>query len=775
MSRRRKRKANKAAVLESSSSNDDDEEYYIPVRIHGRAESKDGSGFRYLTEWQGYPARHQYTYEPPDRCGVANARAYDRLKAANPRKKVTYNIPADPYDEDDSAGSEDAVVESESSSSEASERRRASRNGRASVEDCDDSGDEDDLDIEIVAHGDRNDDSSEDPDTSSSGSSEEESADEDEDPLAAQTRMLPAHHNVRNAGKLRDVKPRVTMPEGMNHVPGKVYLPGELFDMFIPEEEIDLWVQYTNEYAEERNASAAIGRPWSPVTASELYLFLACICYMGIVRLPAVRMYWSSANLLPTHEPMRHIILKRFEQIKRYFKVASPEMERRAAEYVKANKDKRRWDPLPANVDSEYIDWTRKTNRLLQRILRTTRMLVYPGSNNAVDEMMVRFAGRTHHKYLARYKPITNGYKVIGICTEGGIIMTAQYVSPSVKGSKIRDLDPTSSIVYSQMVSLKQESEGDGEERKDMVLYMDNLYTKRTLLLALLDKNIAAAGTVRTGNHDPSIGPGDDVKEKDIAWGSVWGSSRDGILEIVWYDNAVVRMMSTHHTPDMIMKERRRPRPSTSARRKAILKIFGENAVRKLAVPMIAVDYNAHMGYVDMADQLRSYYGFLGRSSRNWLPQFIFALEVAIVNSYKVGKLLGGATEHLAFRMGLVEHFLAKGARLRENEVEEEKKVHVDDAKGEQVIVIRRKKRMVFSKHARKKPLPSQRLIGTDHYRKKMDLKQRQRCFLCRSRGLGAKAPQTTWCCSKCNVFLCCTKKRDCFTSYHTAKWRDRY
>ena len=64
---------------------------------------------------------------------------------------------------------------------------------------------------------------------------------------------------------------------------------------------------------------------------------------------------------------------------------------------------------------------------------------------------------------------------------------------------------------------------------------------------------------------------------------------------------------------------RRRPRRprNREAYRDMIDQVWGELRVHELALPTATVDYNMHMGGVDIADQRRSYYSTQLRVVRN--------------------------------------------------------------------------------------------------------------------------------------------------------------
>ncbi|KAG0366399.1 hypothetical protein BGX24_003711, partial [Mortierella sp. AD032] len=99
----------------------------------------------------------------------------------------------------------------------------------------------------------------------------------------------------------------------------------------------------------------------------------------------------------------RHInfglTLMRTEQIKRYLHVSG----------------------LPFRTASDppspcYYD---KVQPLLGHIQAVSMLYYVPRSNVAVDEMIVRFGGRSHHIFRIKSKPIPVGYKILALCDAG--------------------------------------------------------------------------------------------------------------------------------------------------------------------------------------------------------------------------------------------------------------------------------------------------------------------------------------------------------------------
>ena len=114
----------------------------------------------------------------------------------------------------------------------------------------------------------------------------------------------------------------------------------------------------------------------------------------------------------------------------------------------------------------------------------------------------------------------------------------------------------------------------------------------------------------------------------------------DNVLAMLWIDNGPVTMLSTiHEINSKVSKERRKPRETSTNSRK-VTSVFGSASRKILPIPKIIDDYNHHMGSVNIADQLRSYYSTQLTVNRTWPPLFFWLLDTSIINSYLISKKL---------------------------------------------------------------------------------------------------------------------------------------
>ncbi len=162
--------------------------------------------------------------------------------------------------------------------------------------------------------------------------------------------------------------------------------PIDYLDLFFDEEVFQLLVESTNRNAMEKAANNSRKRKWENVSLGEMYNFLGIIILMGIWRAPAYKDYWETDEYHPSYPFASKMSLFRFEQIKRYFHV-----EKRANEQDQEQEQQNSSDGSRDGTRK----WYYKVEWLFANLKQKFKHVVIPGTNMAVDEMMVRFYGRS--------------------------------------------------------------------------------------------------------------------------------------------------------------------------------------------------------------------------------------------------------------------------------------------------------------------------------------------------------------------------------------------
>ena len=272
-----------------------------------------------------------------------------------------------------------------------------------------------------------------------------------------------------------------------------------------------------------------------------------------------------------------------FEQIKRFLHISEP---------VRS---------LPR------CQWYHKLLPLADNLQQQFQQYLQPASAVAVDEMMIRFVGRSFHTIAIPGKPIPLGYKVLALAERGlgytfSFIFTSRVESFAGQNS-IPDyqnpikLSPTSLAVLKLCLQLPYK-----ENR--FTLYCDNYFSNIPLFQVLRTYGISACGTARINSAEFPKVLKVDKKKVTLPWDTLSAVQVREVLPVLWQDNNLVRLLTTAHScqkDDRKDRYRRRPR-ETTRNQASVQGVWGPQAHRNLSVPALTADYNDKMGGVDIAD-----------------------------------------------------------------------------------------------------------------------------------------------------------------------------
>ena len=270
-------------------------------------------------------------------------------------------------------------------------------------------------------------------------------------------------------------------------------MPLSLFKLFMTQLVLAAVVVNTNLYAVSKGAtdgppsSGRGARPWRAITAAELKIWLGLVIYMSVVPATTIFDYWSRNTELPAHQISAFMSRTRFQQIKRYLHLSPPGVV-----------PIQRW-------------WT-KLEPMASQLKANFKQYIKPRSVVSIDEIMVRFTGRSLHTVVLRGKPVPLGYKILALCDAGyvyGFLFDSpkapfegnvpirneafdrfdwQTLVPDVQLA-IRNLSATSRAVLRLCLQLPKDP--------SFVVYMDNYFNNIPLYQILRFFGIAACGTAR--------------------------------------------------------------------------------------------------------------------------------------------------------------------------------------------------------------------------------------------------------------------------------------
>jgi hypothetical protein len=275
-------------------------------------------------------------------------------------------------------------------------------------------------------------------------------------------------------------EPKINIPNSIDPTN-----PLELLDLFIPPEIYTTIVENTNLYAIAHNAPTAPTstnrRYWWPTNPNEIRVLFGIFYYMGVHREPNYKVYWETPRPNgPIHALSKHMSLNRFENLRHYLHISKPSLE--TSELPQSSLD---------NDDDINKFWWWRLEPMISTFRDGCQRYLILGTAVAIDEIMVRFYGRSSDTYKMPNKPIKQGYKIFALASDGYVwhfqLASRQHGIGELE--KVDELTPTSSMVL-QMARLLPRF-----PNSHFVIYMDNYFTSIPLFSMLRKENIGATGT----------------------------------------------------------------------------------------------------------------------------------------------------------------------------------------------------------------------------------------------------------------------------------------
>lgn len=474
----------------------------------------------------------------------------------------------------------------------------------------------------------------------------------------------------------------------------------QLFQLFFSSSAVNTIIDNTNRNAKKRKETQQKQYKWTPLTVKDFYIFLAIILYTGLVKMPERPDYWRTSAPYNHPFPANKMSRERFEAIVWTIHLSNPDEDE--------DDDRQK--------DTDNYDRLFKIKPLYSQIVGACKAFFHPGQNICIDERMVASKAHIGMKQYHKDKPTKWGYKLFVLADSSNGYTWNFFVYQGRKNKNSPDVG----LSYSSVMDLMDFTVlGSG-----YTLFVDNFYTSTTLFKDLLKNHTGACGTIRTNRSGFPKATENDLA-KTAAKGEIRWIREDNILYVKWMDKREVTMCSSVH--------------GVYSGRTVTRKIQEQGVRRSAQVPCpdAVVDYNQHMGGVDLSDALIGYYTVLHKTMEWYKTFFYHFVDIAVVNAHILHKEIintkADGTKPLsqkAFREKLLLEMLE------------------------------------FARDSDPTP-PATPTTCMPQYYGEDATKGRKHCRKCFAEG--NKRVKTPVYCRKCKVPLCLTSKKNCFADWHDA------
>ena len=338
-----------------------------------------------------------------------------------------------------------------------------------------------------------------------------------------------------------------------------------MMELFIPDSLLDTIVTSSNAYAKINMREDLLQ---SAIKRQDILRFFAVYFYMGVVRLPYKRDYWSSdLRFWPVHSVTQSMSRDCFEYVWKNIHMVEVESvdeevdvnenggdeedDDKTDDEIESDEDdsddEEETEAVPRSVHSN--DWYSKVGPLMDMLLKVLCLLcVHPGCKLSIDEMMKLFKGRSAQTHRMKKKPIKEGYKFFALCDQ-----STGFVFDFFPDGRLEKL--TIIELVKDLINLLP-----NREEFDYFIGMDNYFTTEKVLNFLCEEGIGFVGTARARMGWP---PAEFRAVEDDRFNTVYTlpSSDGNYLMCRWVDNNVVTMVTNvHKGTEVVQAKRKRPR-----------------------------------------------------------------------------------------------------------------------------------------------------------------------------------------------------------------------
>ena len=496
----------------------------------------------------------------------------------------------------------------------------------------------------------------------------------------------------------------------------------------------------TNKYARLSSyKSTWRGKEWRDVNENEMRLYLAIVCYMGVVRVPSRRHIFDPSSIYGQEWVFSKMSHKRFDAISRCLHSDSP------------------WDFSPQEREEKNRrDPFWQTDAFCERLSENFSKYWVLGQCSDLDECTCGFRGKHKCRCFNPAKPHKYHFKMFcWNCSETGYCFAFYWYRGKEEPRPAHvpaTLWPVMKLVAKVVAAQPR------VERNGFVLTTDNWYTSLHSALFLAQHGIHCVGTLRANRVTSAAPPPGALFKKTGAppRGTMKCHALEGRLVppnwklflTAWVDNKPVHML--HSWPTMFdMCERNQKQQGGQEYRK-----------QQFPRPTVCKNYNKSMGGTDLADFYLAEYATSHRAKR-WQPKILFhCIQQAVVNAHILACSKNDVTNAQFSLLDFITQLL--------HEIDPKPAAPVQDPCGYQPGVMSTRNRSWWNEKVK---LRTEGRHFPDKFKNPQPLEVGQKresncrkCIYCCDR-------QVLTFCNQCGVYLCLGR---CYHLFHTLHDLDR-
>lgn len=416
--------------------------------------------------------------------------------------------------------------------------------------------------------------------------------------------------------------------------------PFNFWEKFVTSDIFELMVVQTNLYMSQKVSTDVDDTPTTSTTTSsknetnvkELKNFLGLILFMGIVKLPKLRYYWSTDSFFKNEVCSNTMSRNRFEQLLNSWHFSN-------------------------NQECPEGDRLFKIDVLRKMLVENFQQMCVPGEVVCVDESMIPFRGRLHIRQYIPNKTHKYGIKVFKLCCGAGYTWNMKIYAG-------KEREEGASVPTNVVISLAENLLCQGR-----TIVTDNYYTSLELAEKLLEKQTHLLGTLRKNRKGLPI----DVVQKKLKKNEITSKENEkGITILKWKDKRDVLMLSTKHADETASMDRR------------------SGVIVK---PQAVIDYNKGKSSIDLSDQMASYNTCLRRTLK-WYRKIAIELlfGTAMVNAHILYKKITQKSIPITdFQISVAKELLKKESTdVADKGIPKPKKTHCLEKKEGESHKVRR-------------------------------------------------------------------------------------